>query len=603
MNLDQFLLSGLVYLAATVISAPIAKRLGLGSVLGFLIAGAAIGPWALGFVGGEGETVKSFAEFGVIMMLFLVGLELEPSKLWALRKHIFGLGLLQVVGTASVVGSVSLLVARDWREGVVIGLILAMSSTAIVLQSLEERGVLKTPVGQSVFSVLLFQDISVIPILAVLPLLATALPAADGHNMSLISGLPAWLQALSILAVVAGIMLSGRYLLRPIFRFVAETGAREIFVAFALLLVVGITLLMGLIGLSAALGTFLAGVVLADSEYRHELELDLQPFKGLLLAIFFIAVGAGIDFKLIMSTPILLTMGLVSFLVLKLALHFGLAKFFKMNWSDASRFSFSLTQGSEFGFVLVGIALGLGLLSPNMAGLLTAIIVLSMAASPLFMMFDEKIIQPRLGAGETSREADIIETNGVDVIIAGHGRFGMTIGRILTAQGIRTAHLDHDPSQVDVLRKFGMKVFYGDALRLDLLEAAGAKEAQLIVIAIDEREKTTELVKIVQLHFPKLKIFARVYDRTHAGELLRMGVDHIYREVFGSSMYLATDALTALGRSEKEATRIVDIFRKHDEKFLRSAQVHQGNDKALVDLARQSRADIAKVFAADRGEE
>jgi monovalent cation:proton antiporter-2 (CPA2) family protein len=458
MNLNQFLLSGLVYLAATVISAPIAKRLGLGSVLGFLIAGALIGPSVLGLVGGEGETVKSFAEFGVIMMLFLVGLELEASKLWALRKLIFGLGLMQVVGTAVVIGSASLLVAYNWREALVIGLILAMSSTAIVLQSLEERGVLKTPVGQSVFSVLLFQDISVIPILAVLPLLATTIPLAGEHNTSLISGLPAWLQALSILAVVAGIMLSGRYLLRPLFRFVAETGAREIFVAFALLLVVGITLLMGLIGLSAALGTFLAGVVLADSEYRHELELDLQPFKGLLLAIFFIAVGAGIDFKLIMATPLLLAVGLLAFLVLKLITHFSLARFFKMNWADAARFSFSLTQGSEFGFVLVGIALGLGLLSAGMAGLLTAIIVLSMASAPLLMMLDDKVIQSRLGAAETNREADVIETDGVDAIIAGHGRFGMTIGRVLTAQGVRTAHLDHDPSQVDVLRKFGMKV-------------------------------------------------------------------------------------------------------------------------------------------------
>jgi voltage-gated potassium channel Kch len=238
-----------------------------------------------------------------------------------------------------------------------------------------------------------------------------------------------------------------------------------------------------------------------------------------------------------------------------------------------------------------------------MAGLLTAIIVLSMAASPLLMLLDDKVIQPYLGAAETEREADVIETSGVDVIIAGHGRFGMTIGRILTAQGIRTAHLDHDPSQVDVLRKFGMKVFYGDALRLDLLEAAGAKTAKILVIAIDEREKTTELVKIVQLHFPNLEIFARVYDRTHAGELLRMGVDNVYREVFGSSMYLATDALTALGRSEKESSRIVDIFRKHDDKFLRDAQAHQGNDKALVDLARQSRVDIAKVFSADRGDQ
>ncbi len=600
MNLNQFLLSGLVYLLATVISAPIAKKLGLGSVLGFLLAGALIGPSALGLIGGEGESVKHFAEFGVIMMLFLVGLELEPSKLWALRKHIFGLGLLQVVGTATVIGIASLLVAREWREAFVMGLILAMSSTAIVLQSLEERGILKSPVAQSIFSVLLFQDISVIPMLALLPLLASALPVADVHNSSLISNLPAWLQALSILAVVAGIVVSGRYLLRPLFRFVAETGAREIFVAFALLLVVGITLLMGLIGLSAALGTFLAGVVLADSEYRHELELDLQPFKGLLLAIFFIAVGAGIDFKLILAAPALLIAGLAAYLILKFATQLGLARFFKMSWADASRFSFSLTQGSEFGFVLVGIALGLGLLSSTMAGSITAVIVLSMAAAPLLMMLDDKIIQPRLGAAETSREADVIETSGVDVIIAGHGRFGMTIGRVLTAQGIRTAHLDHDPSQVDVLRKFGMKVFYGDALRLDLLEAAGAKNAKLIIVAIDDREKITELVTIVQQHYPNLKILSRVYDRSHAHDLLKLGIDQVYREVFGSSMDLATGALTALGRSEAESLRIVDIFRKHDEKFLRAAQAHQGNDKALVDLARKSRADIANVFAADR---
>jgi monovalent cation:proton antiporter-2 (CPA2) family protein len=602
MNLNQFLLGALVYLAATVISAPLAKRLGLGSVLGFLLAGAALGPSVLGLVGGEGETVKHFAEFGVIMMLFLVGLELEPSKLWGLRKHIFGLGLMQVVGCALVLGAASLLLARDWREGLVMGLILALSSTAIVLQSLEERGVLKTPVGQSIFSVLLFQDISVIPILAVLPLLATALPSADAEHASLISAFPAWLQALCILAVVAAIMLSGRYLMKPLFRVVAETGSREIFVAFALLLVVGITLLMGLIGLSAALGTFLAGVVLADSEYRHELELDLQPFKGLLLAIFFISVGSGIDFKLIAATPMFLLLGLAGFLALKLFTQLGLARFFKMAWVDASRFSFSLTQGSEFGFVLVGIALGLGLLSASMAGMLTAIIVLSMAAAPLLMMLDDKIIQPRLGAAETEREADVIETQGVDVIIAGHGRFGMTIGRIMSAQGLRTAHLDHDPSQVDVLRKFGMKVFYGDALRLDLLEAAGGKEAKLLVIAIDEREKTTELVQLAQQNFPNLKLFVRAYDRTHVIELMKLGVEHFYREVFGSSMDLAKDALVALGRTPHNAAKIVELFRNHDEKFLRKSVQHQGDQKALVDLARQSRLEIAKVFSADRSD-
>ena len=402
MNLNQFLLSGLVYLAATVISAPLAKKLGLGSVLGFLVAGALIGPSVLGLVGGEGETVKHFAEFGVIMMLFLVGLELEPSKLWALRKHIFGLGFLQVAGTALVLCGAAYFVAPNWREAVVIGVTLALSSTAIVLQSMQERGFLKTPVGQSVFSVLLFQDISVIPILAVLPLLALAAPASAEHS-SLITGLPVWLQTVCVLIVVAAIALGGRYLTRPLFRFVAGTGAREIFVALALLLVVGITLVMGLVGLSAALGTFLAGVVLADSEYRHELEMDLQPFKGLLLAIFFIAIGAGIDFKLMAATPVLLVVGLIAFLVLKFATQLGLARIFKMNWGDASRFSFSLTQGSEFGFVLVGIGLGLNLLSTTSAGLLTAIIVLSMAAAPLLMMFEDKVVQPRLGLKEIGR--------------------------------------------------------------------------------------------------------------------------------------------------------------------------------------------------------
>jgi monovalent cation:proton antiporter-2 (CPA2) family protein len=600
MNLNQFLLGALVYLAATVISAPLAKRLGLGSVLGFLLAGATLGPSVLGLIGGEGETVKHFAEFGVIVMLFLVGLELEPTKLWSLRRQIFGLGLLQVLATTMILWPMAFILTHEWREGLVIGVVLAMSSTAIVLQSLEERGVLKTPVGQSTFSVLLFQDISVIPILALLPLLAVSLPHSVIASTSMISTLPAIIQAICIIGVVASIMLSGRFLMKPLFRLVAETGAREIFVAFALLLVVGITLLMGLIGLSAALGTFLAGVVLADSEYRHELELDLQPFKGLLLAIFFISVGSGIDFRMMAQSPLILALCLFGFIALKFATQLALARMFRMAWPDATRFAFSLSQGSEFGFVLVGIALALGLLSAQSAALLTALIVLSMAIAPLLMIFDDKVIQPRLGAREAKREADVIETHGVDAIIAGHGRFGMTIGRVLTAQGLRTAHLDHDPSQVDVLRKFGMKVFYGDALRIDLLEAAGAREAKILIIAIDEREKATELVRLAQIHFPALKLFVRAYDRTHVIELLKLGVDHFYREVFGSSMSLVQDALVALGKKPAEAEKVVELFRKHDEKFMRKSVEHQGNEKALVDLARQSRLEIANVLKADR---
>jgi monovalent cation:proton antiporter-2 (CPA2) family protein len=604
MALNEFLFGALIYLAAAVISAPLAKRLGLGSVLGFLLAGTIIGPSALGLVGTEGESVKHFAEFGVIVMLFLVGLELEPEKLWSLRKKIFGLGLMQVAGVALAIACAALAYTGNWRESLVIGLILAMSSTAIVLQSLQERGLQKTPVGQSIFSVLLFQDISVIPILALLPLLAVS--AAHGsdtaHGASLIAAFPAWQQAIIIIGAVAGLMLAGRYLMRPVFRVVADTGAREIFVAFALLLVVGITLLMSLIGLSPALGTFLAGVVLADSEYRHELEMDLQPFKGILLAIFFIAVGAGIDFSLLLTAPVALLAGLAVFVVIKFAVHFGLTKLFAMPKPDQSRFSFALAQGSEFGFVLITVATGLGLLSGTLPALLTAIIALSMALAPLLMIADERLIQPRFANVTASGEPDKIEHDGTDVIIAGHGRFGMTIGRVLNAQGYKTVVLDIDSSQVETLRKFGFRVFYGDALRLDLLEAAGARNAKAIIIAIDDTEKVLELIKIVQHNFPNLKILSRAFDRAHAHKILNLGITNVYREVFGSSMDIAADALALLGKTESEADRIVKTFRQLDEKLLRDAARHTDDQKKLIELARASRAEISNVFAADRGD-
>jgi monovalent cation:proton antiporter-2 (CPA2) family protein len=601
--MNELLIGALVYLAAAVISAPIAKKLGLGSVLGFLIAGAVIGPSILNIAGQTGD-VMHFAEFGVIVMLFLVGLELEPARLWSLRRNIFGLGLAQVVLAAVVIGAGSLLISTGWRESVVIGLILALSSTAIVLQTMQEKGLLKTPVGQSVFSVLLFQDIAVIPILALLPLLAVAqVGHGESHSLSLIAGLPVWQQTVVTLGVVGSILVAGRFLMRPLFRIVADTNAREIFVALALLLVVGIALLMGLVGLSAALGTFIAGVVLADSEYRHELEMDLQPFKGLLLATFFIAVGAGMDFSLFASQPVLLIGGALAFIALKLATHFGLAQAFGMAGPERSRFSFALAQGSEFGFVLIAFAAGLGLLAGNMSAVLTAVIALSMALAPLLMLFDEKVIQPRFADGDFLRDADVIEHDGVDAIIAGHGRFGMTIGRLLNAQGLRTAVLDIDSSQVDLLRRFGFRVFYGDALRLDLLEAAGAKEAKILIVAIDDREKVKQLIEIAKHNYPNLRIFARAYDRSHAHEILNANIDHVYREVFGSSMDLARDALVALGKTAVDADRIVQLFRTHDDKVLRAAAPMTEDEDKLIDLARQSRAEIARVFTNDRNSE
>jgi monovalent cation:proton antiporter-2 (CPA2) family protein len=603
MHLEDFLLGAFVYLTAAVIAAPVAARLGLGSVLGYLIAGIAIGPSLLGLVGREGQDVMHFAEFGVIVMLFLVGLELQPSKLWALRKPILGLGGLQVAGTAAVIGGAAWLLGVDWKAAIAIGLILAMSSTAIVLQSLNERGLIKTSAGQSCFSVLLFQDIAVIPILAFLPLLATA-RAEEDHGASLIAGLPALVQALAVLAAVAAIVLAGRYLMRPLFRLIAASGIREIFVAFALLIVVAITLLMQFVGLSAALGTFLAGVVLAESEYRHELEMDLEPFKGLLLAVFFIAVGAGIDFSLLVNQPATLTGLVLGFIALKLLVLYVLARGFGMSQPDSSRFTFSLAQGGEFAFVLISFAAGLGILGVAQSGLLVAMVAISMALAPLLMLLDDRIVQPVFERrGASRREPDRIVDSGARVIIAGHGRYGMTVGRLLAASGLKAVVLDHDAEQIEALRRFGYKVYYGDASRPDLLAAAGAAQAEALVIAVDDREKILELVETAKKHFPHLKLFARAFDRVHAYQLINAGVPHVYREVFASSVDMGEEVLVALGRHPFEAHRAARAFKGHDEELVQLSAQHVGDTEKLIDIARQGRAEIANVLSSDRSED
>jgi monovalent cation:proton antiporter-2 (CPA2) family protein len=600
MHLEDFLLGAFVYLAAAVIAAPIAMRLGLGSVLGYLVAGIIIGPSVSGLIGGsEGESVMHFAEFGVIVMLFLVGLELQPSKLWDLRRPILGMGGLQLAGTAAAICGSALALGVEWRTALTVGLVLALSSTAIVLQSMQERGLMKTSVGQSTFSVLLFQDISVIPMLALLPLLATQVHV-DDHGSSLISSLPAWAQTLSVLGAVAAIIFAGRYLMRPVFRIVAGAKIREIFVAFALLIVVGITLLMQLVGLSAALGTFLAGVVLAESEYRHELEQDLDPFKGLLLAVFFIAVGAGIDFDLLMKEPMKIIGLVFGFMLIKLVVHFLVAKLFRMATPDASRFSFMLAQGGEFAFVLISFVAGLGLLGVVDAGLLVAMVAVSMALAPLMIIFEEKVIQPLFAHGGELREPDKIDESEAKVIIAGYGRFGMTVGRLLMANGFKSVVLEHDTEQIDALRKFGFKLFYGDASRIDLLEAAGAREAEVLIVAVDDRDKVNEIVSAAQKNFPNLRIFARVFDRIHAYEMINAGVNDFYRELFDTSVQMAEDALVALGKHPYEAHRAALLFKAHDEELLLAAARHVDDSEALVDIARKGRAEISNVLDADR---
>ncbi len=600
MHLDEFLLGAFVYLTAAVIAAPIAMRLGLGSVLGYLIAGIIIGPSVLGFIGSDGASVMHFAEFGVIMMLFLVGLELQPSKLWNLRRSIIGLGGLQVSLCASAIGIVCYLFGLEWRAALACGLILALSSTAIVLQSMQERGMMATTVGRSTFSVLLFQDISLIPMLALLPLLATQAVSTDAND-SLIAQYPAWVQTVAVLGAVGGIILAGRYLMRPLFRIVAGAKIREIFVAFALVIVVGITLLMQMVGLSAALGTFLAGVVLAESEYRHELEMDLEPFKGLSLAVFFMAVGSEIDFKLLVAKPLMI-FGLVGgYIAIKFLVIVILGKALGKDWAKTLRFATLLAQGGEFAFVLISFVTGLGLINLEQAALLVAVVALSMAIAPLLMIADDKLVQPLFVRAGAIREADVIDETGAKVIIAGYGRFGMTVGRLLGVNGIKSVVLEHDTEQIDALRKFGFKLFYGDASRLDLLQAAGAAQAEAIVIALKDHEKVGLIIETVRKNFPNLKIFVRATDRIHAYALLNSGIENFYREMFDSSVRMGEDIMVTLGKHPYEAHRAGKLFTRLDDEYLKVSAKHQGDETKLIDIARAGRAEISKVLAGDRG--
>jgi glutathione-regulated potassium-efflux system ancillary protein KefC len=474
MHEGGFFFQAFVYLMAAVISVPIAKRIGLGSVLGYLIAGIVIGPFVLGLVGEEGEDVMHFAEFGVVMMLFLIGLELQPALLWRLRGPILGMGGLQVGVTMVVIGGIAIAFGQTWQVGLALGMTLSLSSTAIVLQSLNEKGLMKTEGGQSSFAVLLFQDIAVIPMLAIFPLLAMGDAVGghdDGHG-SLIAHLPGWQQGLVVIALVASIVVVGRVLMRPVFRFIAGTRLREAFTATALLLVIGIALAMSACGLSPALGTFVAGVVLADSEYRHELESNVEPFKGLLLGLFFIAVGASIDFNLFGEQPGTIA-GLVGGLVvLKFVILFVLGMVFKLPTSQNFLFSFALAEAGEFGFVLFSFATQNQVLPPDLANVMIVVVALSMLIAPLLMIINEKLVQPRFASTGPKREMDAMDEEN-EVIIAGFGRFGNVVGRLLKAQGIGTTVLDLDAEQIETLRHFGLKVFYGDAGRLDLLHSAG----------------------------------------------------------------------------------------------------------------------------------
>ncbi len=574
--MNGFVFQAFVYLLAAVVSVLVAKRLGLGSVLGYLIAGVLIGP-VFHLIGNETQDLQHFAEFGVVMMLFLVGLELQPRALWEMRAKLVGLGGLQVLGTTAIVMALGMAFGQVWSVALAVGFIFSLSSTAIVLQTLGEKGLLKSDGGQASFSVLLFQDIAVIPMLAFIPLLALPelsqhaqdIAAASGSHESvgLLDGLPAWQVAIATLAAVAFVVVAGHYLSRPIFRIIAAAKLREIFTAAALLLVIAIALLMSVVGLSPALGTFLAGVVLANSEFRHELESDIEPFKGLLLGLFFITVGASIDFALLwthLAVVLALTVGLMA---VKVAVLYGLAHSFRLRGSDRWLFALGLAQAGEFGFVLLSFTVQNAVLPQETAAVLLLVVALSMMLTPALFILLDKVILPRFDQKQ-AEDADEITEPG-SIIIAGLGRFGQIINRLLLANGHKTVVLDHQADVVEGLRKFGVRSFFGDAGRPDLLHAAGLSSAKLLVVAIDDPERAIEIVKHARRVNPKVHIIVRAFDRGHVYRLYQAGADDIVREMFDSSVRAGGYALSALGMHAYEVEKSKAVFVKQDRWGLR----------------------------------
>ncbi|HUK03989.1 MAG TPA: monovalent cation:proton antiporter-2 (CPA2) family protein [Burkholderiales bacterium] len=584
MHEQGFLYQALIYLAAGALVVPVFTRLGLGSVLGFLVAGMAIGPWGLAFVS-RPEAVLDFAEFGVVLLLFLVGLELNPRRVWQLRKSIFGMGAVQVIVTAAAVALGGWAVGLAPKVALVAGMGIAMSSTAIGLASLQERSLLGTPGGQASFSVLLFQDLAVIPLILLLGFVS-----GEGN-----SGIHDWKTAGTALAMIVGLIVAGRLLLRPVLRYIANARQRDIFVGFSLLLVVGIASLMEVVGLSTALGAFLGGVLLADSEYRHELELDIEPFKGLLMGLFFIAVGMSVDLGLFLRAPLLIFAVVAAILAIKILLLYPIAQTFGYcGRADSTLFALALSQVGEFAFVLFGAADGI--LPKGTHDLLNAAVAASMLSTPLLMMLYERVLAPRFArAGERAPDA-IDEQN--PVIIAGYGRFGQVVQRVLEGMKIRATIIDHDPNQIDLVRRFGTKAYYGDATRLDLLEAAGARKARLLVVAVDNAERAMEIVKLARRHFRHLKLVARARSRTDAFEYLEMGVPAV-RETFGSALDAAEASLRALDHGPVAARRVVARFRRHDEDLLAKQAPHRNEVKKLVAVSLQGRQDLDQLLASE----
>jgi CPA2 family monovalent cation:H+ antiporter-2 len=602
----EFMFITFTLFLAGMIAVPLASRFGLGSVLGYLIAGIAIGPVLHG-AGVDVAALQHFTEFGVVMMLFLIGLEMQPKVLWAMRAQIFVMGGLQVAVTALAVMAGAMMLGQSWTIALAIGLIFALSSTAIVTQTLNEKGLMRSDGGQASFAVLLFQDIAVIPMLALIPLLAlpelmSAIHQGDGHggghgeaglNLNLVEGLPGWQTALITLAAIGLVVLAGRYLTGPVFRYIARARLRELFVSTALMMVVGIALLMTMVGLSPALGTFLAGVVMANSEYRHELESDIAPFKGIFLGVFFITVGASIDFALLADNMLLiigLTLGLI---LLKCAVMLGLGRMFKLAGGDKWLFALGLAQAGEFGFVLVSFTVANAVVPSAIADILLLVIAMSMLLTPALFIVYDKVIAPRYSE-QQAQEADAVP-HGSGIIIAGHGRFGGIVNRALQAADYQTTVVDYSNDQLKMLRRFGLSAYYGDATRPDLLHAAGIENARILVIAIDNKEAATELARYMHEHHPNVHVIARAIDRWHVYDLWSAGCRDIIRETYDSSIRAARSAFEALGHTRAKAEQLVGVFEAFDrrtmletaEAFIQSEDPH-ADDSEYSRLIRDS---------------
>ena len=597
----SWLTNSFIYLSAAVVAVPLAKKLGLGSIIGYLAAGMAIGPWGLGLVSNV-QDILHFAEFGVVLMLFLVGLELEPRRLWSMRRPIFGWGSAQVLGCAVLITGVGLLCGVAWQTALVAGFGLALSSTAIALQAIGERNLMPTSSGKAGFSILLFQDVAAIPILALMPLLALS-----GINPE-VNGAAAQpdiaLSALKVVAVIFGVIVGGRLLLRPLLRWIANSGTPEIFTATSLLLVVGIAALMLAVGLSMALGAFLAGVLLAESEYRRELETDIEPFKGLLLGLFFIAVGMSIDFGVLRDSPGLMAAILLGFLSLKLVLIYGLSALMKLPYQERPVFVVLLAQGGEFAFVVFQAAAGAKVFSAQTSSLLIGAVALSMLLSPLLLVAIDKLLLPRYARSKGSQNgpalSEISEPQTAPVIIAGFGRYGQIVGRLLLAQGIAPTVLDHDAEMVESVRAFGYRVFYGDATRLDLLRTAGATTAGVLVVAVDDVGQSLKIVDLAKEHFPHLQIVARARDVTHWNALRDRGVMRVERELFESSLRSARGVLELLGHSPDDARQSALSFRQHNLALFETLYPHHKDRAKVIAGAKQGRAQLEAQMAQER---